>query len=339
MKILVTGATSGLGRNAAEYLLQQGHQVHATGRNQAAAQWLHQYQAPFTALDLEQAGVEQCVQLMQGCDAVWHCAAKSSAWGSWAEFYQANVLATRKLAQAAGTAGVARFVHISTPSVYFDYRPLYQLTEEHRAKRFANFYAATKYAAEQEILELLPRFPATSYIILRPRALFGPHDRVIMPWFLTQLQAGRQQLRLPGGGKVLLDLTFVLNVVQAMMLATTTAGLASGRIYNITNQQPRQLVDVLHQLLTEQLGWHYQIRSVPYPLVYGVATLLEKVAKLTGKEPLWTRYGVGALYYDMTLDNSRAISELGYQPQYNLTQAVEITAQWLRQQGMAAKHG
>jgi nucleoside-diphosphate-sugar epimerase len=45
----------------------------------------------------------------------------------------------------------------------------------------------------------------------------------------------RQQLCLPGGGKTQIDLTYVLNVVQAMMLATTTATLVLGRIYNITN--------------------------------------------------------------------------------------------------------
>lgn len=35
MKVLVTGATSGLGRNAVEYLRRQGIKVTATGRNQA----------------------------------------------------------------------------------------------------------------------------------------------------------------------------------------------------------------------------------------------------------------------------------------------------------------
>lgn len=35
MKVLVTGATSGLGRNAVEYLRRQGIKVRATGRNQA----------------------------------------------------------------------------------------------------------------------------------------------------------------------------------------------------------------------------------------------------------------------------------------------------------------
>ncbi|PIT53573.1 hypothetical protein BHC49_10425 [Snodgrassella alvi] len=63
---------------------------------------------------------------------------------------------------------------------------------------------------------------------MRPRALFGPYDRVILPRILTQLQDMRQQLCLPGGGKTQIDLTYVLNVVQAMMLATTTATLVLG---------------------------------------------------------------------------------------------------------------
>ncbi|MGO2462920.1 MAG: NAD-dependent epimerase/dehydratase family protein, partial [Serratia proteamaculans] len=115
MRVLVTGATSGLGRNAAQWLLEAGHQVHATGRDSRAGQELRRLGAEFTQLDLTQATAEQCRQLMAGCDWVWHCAAKSSPWGSKREFYQANVAATEKLAQAAGHCGIRRFIHISTP--------------------------------------------------------------------------------------------------------------------------------------------------------------------------------------------------------------------------------
>ncbi len=38
MKVLVTGATSGLGRNAVEYLRNKGISVRATGRNEAMGQ-------------------------------------------------------------------------------------------------------------------------------------------------------------------------------------------------------------------------------------------------------------------------------------------------------------
>lgn len=49
-----------------------------------------------------------------------------------------------------------------------------------------------------------------------------------------------------------------------------------------------------------------QIRSAPYPLLYFVATLMEVIANLTGKEPLLTRYSLGAAYFTMTLDNQKA---------------------------------
>lgn len=336
MKVLVTGATSGLGRNAAEWLVAAGYQVHATGRDEAVGRLLEAKGARFTALDLTRAGTEQCEQLMMGYDVVWHCAAKSSPWGDRNAFYQINTYATEKLAKAAGRCGVKRFIHISTPAIYFDFKHHHQITESEFAQQFANHYAASKFYAEQSIMQVLQRYPQTTYLILRPRGLFGPFDRVIMPRLLAQLQNGKGELRLPGGGSAYLDMTFVLNVVHAMGLASTREHLPSGGIYNITNQQPQHLVDILHHLLTRQLGLQYRVRAVPYPLLRAVACGMEMLSSFTGKEPMLTRYGVAATYFDMTLDNANAIRDLGYRPRYTLEEGMELTAQWLKEQGISA---
>lgn len=337
MKVLVTGATSGLGRNAVEWLLSAGHQVHATGRNEAVGRLLVALGARFTLLDLTRAGVEQCEQLMVGCDVVWHCAANSSLWGRGPEFYQINTYVTDKLAQVAGRCGIRRFIYISTPAVYFDFQHRYNIAEGEFADSFANHYAASKFAAEQSIVALLHLYPQTTYLILRPGGLFGPHDRLNMPGVMAKLQRGKGILRLPGGGKACLDLTFVLNVVHAMALASCKDNVASGSVYNITNQQPQALADVLHKLLLQQLGWQYRLKAVSYPLLLSLACGSEMLAFITDNEPALTRYGVAAIHFDMTLDNTRAIEELGYRPLYSLEQGIEQTGQWLKQQGAWVK--
>lgn len=81
MRVLVSGATSGLGRNAAEWLLEGGHQVRATGRDELAGEALRQLGAEFYSLDLAQATPQQCRELVTDCEWVWHCAAKSSPLG------------------------------------------------------------------------------------------------------------------------------------------------------------------------------------------------------------------------------------------------------------------
>lgn len=338
MRFLVTGATSGLGRNAAQWLLDAGHEVHAIGRDQRAGSELIQLGARFTPQDLTTVTIEECQQWVKACDVVWHCAAKSAPWGKPQDFYQANVAVTDKLAQAAGREGIKRFVHISSPAVYFDFTHHHDLPETYRARRFSSHYANSKYAAEQVLQGCITDYPATTYVILRPRGLFGPHDRVIVPRLLQQLARDRNVLRLPGGGQARLDLTFVLNVVHAMMLASCREGLRSGAIYNITNQEPQRLIDMLDSLLNQQLNFNYRLQSLPYSLLAVVATAMELAACVTGKEPLLTRYSVGAVYFDMTLSSERAINELGYRPLYSLAQGIALTGDWLRTQG-SHSHG
>lgn len=334
MRFLVTGATSGLGRNAVEWLLKEGHEVKATGRDQTVGKQLIALGAEFTALDLITATDQQYKALLNHCDIIWHCAALSSPWGKYDWFYQANILVTERLSHWAGKLGIKRFIHVSTPSIYFDFQSHVDIPESYVAKKFANHYAATKYQAEQVIQQCVINFPDTTYLMIRPRGLFGAHDRVIAPRILAQIKRTHGILPLPAGGNAYVDLTFVLNVVYALFIASTHHSLISGEVFNITNQQPCHLNELLRQLLQDKLQINYQIRSLPYKLLYGVASLLELSAAFTKKEPALTRYSVGTLYFDMTLSQQKAIERLGYTPKYSLAEGIEITASWLQQQGL-----
>ena len=66
MKVLVTGATSGLGRNAVEFLCSKGVSVRATGRNEAMGKLLEKMGAEFVHADLTELVSSQAkVALLQ----------------------------------------------------------------------------------------------------------------------------------------------------------------------------------------------------------------------------------------------------------------------------------
>ncbi|OQS48830.1 NAD-dependent epimerase/dehydratase family protein [Chromobacterium violaceum] len=332
-RVLVTGATGGLGRNAVAHLLDRGCAVRATGRNLAAGRELAAAGAEFVTLDLAAADESELADLMDGVDAVWHCAALSAPWGREADFAAANALATGKLLDAAGASRASRFIHVSTPALYFDFRHRYNVPEAFRPRRFVNAYARTKAQAEDKVQEATRAYPALRTTILRPRAIFGEHDQVLMPRLARMLSRRGGRLPLPRGGAATLDLTYVGNVVHAMWLATSHPDLTSGLAFNITNQQPVMLRDALTRVFVQELGQPLRIVTLPYPLLSAASRLVQLWAAVTGREPALTPYSLGAIHFDMTLDNTQAREVLGYLPPYSLDQGLARTARWLRERG------
>ena len=331
MKVLVTGATCGLGRNAVEYLRRQGIKVIATGNNPAMGALLTKMGAEFIHADLTNLVSSQAKAMLADVDTLWHCSSFTSPWGTEQAFELANVRATRRLGEWAAAYGVESFIHISSPSIYFDYHHHRNIQEDFRPVRFANEFARSKAAGEEVIQQLALSNPQTHFTILRPQGLFGPHDTVMLPRLLQMIKY-YGTLLLPRGGEALVDMTYLENAVHAMWMATQSQNTQSGRAYNITNQQPRPLRTIVQHLL-EELDMPCRIRSVPYPMMDIMARAMEKLGNKTEKEPILTHYGVAKLNFDLTLDTQRAELELGYRPQVSLDEGIIRTARWLKEHG------
>ena len=96
-----------------------------------------------------------------------------------------------------------------------------------------------------------------------------------------------------GDGNNLVDLTYVENVIQALMLALD-ASAAIGNTYTITNDEHVPLWDIVRSVLS-RLNLSTKLRRVPLSVALAAASLMELRAALTGQEPLLTRYTAAIL--------------------------------------------
>ncbi len=223
MKALVTGATGFVGGALARRLHSMGWQVTAQGRNVLALQELERLGIHVVMADLEDDVLRaSCANQ----DIVFHCAAKSSPWGRAQDFYLANVNGTENVIRGCEEFNVARLIHVSTPSIYFEFASRLNVREDAELpKHPANEYARTKRLAESNIDEAFAR--GLPVITIRPRAIFGPGDTTILPRLIERLQ--RRQLRIIGDGENVADLTYVDNVVDALILCAASPERTPGK--------------------------------------------------------------------------------------------------------------
>lgn len=330
MKALVTGGTGFVGRHVAWRLAAEGCAVVFCGRDQRAANdVLRLAPAPMRFVPLEHGSDESAGRLNEaaaGADAIVHCAALSAPWGSAEAFRRANLDSTREVIEAYRTHGVARLVHLSTPSLYFDFRDRLAIREDEPLPPPVNLYARSKGEAEV----LLQQADLGQTLVLRPRAIFGPWDATLMPRMLRVMRRGA--IPLMRGGHAELDLTYIDNLVDAIWLGLTRPLPRRYNLYNLSNGEPIRLDQLLAQVAAA-FELPLRTRRLPWPFVSAIARVLEARARLgSGAEPLLTRYSAGVLAFSQTLDTSAIREELGWQPRVSLDEGIQRHARWWLEQ-------
>lgn len=325
MNILLTGATGFLGYRTLEKLIEEPRisRILATGRNLPEYRRILHPKVRYAFGPLEDAAFVR--EITKNQDIIINTASLSSPWGRNDEFFRANVQTQENLLRAAESGGLQRFIYISSPGVYFDGRNRLNVKEsDPLPKKFANAYARTKYEAECLLAD--SKLP---FVILRPRALIGRGDSIIMPRLIEAFDQGK--LKIIGNGENTADLTSVANVADAILLSVFAGEEALNQAYNITNGEPVKLWDEIAAVL-RALDRQLSSKKVPWLLADGFARFLELHSRLTNnKEPALTRYSVGTLARSFTLDISKAKNLLGYVPQMNTRQAIEEFIGWYRQ--------
>jgi nucleoside-diphosphate-sugar epimerase len=329
VRVLVTGASGFIGGHTARHLAAGGRDVVAVGRDPAR---LAAVAAPRIEPRMADLARDDLDAVVAGCDAVIHCAAFASPWGPRAEFERHNVTATQRLLDACARAGsVTRFVHLSSPSIYYQARDRLDIPEAFTPPaRWRTTYGESKWRSECRVLA--PGFRALGPVILRPRAVFGPRDAAIVPRLLAIARRGF--FPLVRNGEALVDVTCIDNLLHAIERALAADGRAVGRAFNITNGESVTVATLVRDLFA---ALRRPVRLVPLPraLAMTLATVSEGVAHLVpGKpEPRLTRYGIGLLGYSQTLSIAAAREVLRYAPTVSTREGLERYARWTRGDG------
>jgi len=259
-------------------------------------------------------------------NVVVHAAARSSPWGSWRQFEADNVRATKKLLDYCEANGRPRLVYISSSSIY--YRPGHQLnlTEaDPPAERPVNHYAATKIEAER-----LVRQYQGPWVILRPRAVFGPGDTVLFPRILTAARARRLPQLASPDGPVIGDLIYIDNLVDIIVDAAQRNNVSGD--FNLTNGEPVVIMDFLLDIFS-RLSIPAPSREVSVRSAMRLATILEWFYRifLPGREPPITRYGVHVFAYSKAFDVTKMLETFGT-PKISNNEGAERFVAWLNSQ-------
>ncbi|MFN0019898.1 MAG: SDR family oxidoreductase [Pirellulaceae bacterium] len=255
---LVTGGAGFVGSHLVEALLARGDRVRvldnvSTGRKENLAGVWHQIE--FAQGDITDAAAVR--KAVAGVDFVFHQAALASVPRSIdapLETHAACTTGTLNLLDAARQAGVKRVVYAASSSAYGN--QLTPVKKETDLPSPLSPYAAAKLAAEHYCHAFYHSYGLET-VCLRYFNVFGPRQdpsgpyAAVIPLFIQSLLAGKSPT-IYGDGKQTRDFTYVGNVVQANILASTTpaAKIASSpsRVFNIGSGNAISLVDLLSDL-------------------------------------------------------------------------------------------
>ncbi len=244
MRCLVTGVAGFVGSHLAERLLADGHEVCGIDafidyyprriKERNLTQILTHKGFTFSEGNLLYSNIPS---LLEGVQWVFHQAAQAGVRASWGKdfsrYVDCNVLSTQRLLEAVLHSGkdVQRFVYASSSSVYGDTNVL--PISESVMPFPVSPYGVTKLAAEH-LCSLYHSNFGVPTVSLRYFTVYGPRQRPDMAFHrFCKAALEHEPLNIFGDGYQTRDFTYITDVVEANLLAATTAA-AVGQVMNIS---------------------------------------------------------------------------------------------------------
>ncbi len=310
MRVLVTGAGGFVGRALCAALTARGMSVVATGRKPPAAL---PGVVPVGVGDLD--GATDWTEALAGVERVVHLAARThvtreTAGDTLSAYRRINAGGTRRLAEQAAQAGIARLLFVSSIKVNGNATGNKPFIED-GAPRFDDAYGRSKWEAEQALWQVAKGSPLAA-TVLRPPLVYGPG---VKGNFLALLKACSRRWPLPldgiGNRRSLIGLTNLVDAIVAALMHPA----AGGRTYLVRDGEELS-TSALIRRISAALGVAPRLWPAPQGL-------LRLGASATGHSEAAKR-----LLDSLEIDDSRIRHELGWSPPCSVDEELAATARW-----------
>lgn len=334
-KSVVTGGRGFVGYHLVDALMARGDDVTVIDMADSA----HRNDVRYLKADV--CDPDAMVRACEGADIVFHNASVVHTKQNLVdEVWRINLGGTENVMRACEKAGVARILYVSSASAVYEGHDIRNGDETLPYSRISQApYADSKIAAEKAVIAANGSKLATCAI--RPHVIFGPGDRRLIPNLLVRARNGSLRFAVGREKKKLSDFTYVDNLIDAMLRADerlAPGSTVAGQAYFITNGEPMGFWDFV-EIFLEKFGAKPLIGSVPYPVAYGIAAVVEGFDTLRGgtlgQEDGFTRFAIKYMCTDHYFSIAKAKRDLGYDPKVSIREGIERTIAHLRATGQA----
>ena len=326
MRVFLTGATGFVGRHVAESLASGGHELRCLVRSRERAAHLVDagHELVVGGL-LDEPVVSRAVE---DVDAVVHVAGLIAA-RSRDQMRRVNVTGAGQLAAACRAASSLprRFVLISSLAAGGPSAVDGGGVREDDEPRPVSCYGESKLDGERAVQRALP--DGTALTVIRPPAVYGPHDRGIYEFFRA---ASRGVCLRLGSQPRAVSIVHGADLAEGVRLALEGA-VAAGRTYYVADADSHAMDDLLARIVSA-VGRKAISLRVPDLAVRVAGAVAEEIARLRGAVPTFSRDKVREfLAPGWVCDSTRAHEELGWKPARTLDEGLRETADWYRAAG------
>jgi UDP-glucuronate 4-epimerase len=314
MKILVTGTAGFIGSHVAHVLLDDGHEVvgldnfndYYPVELKEARHARLEARAGYTGLRGDLADFEFLVSSFKSHspDLVCHLAAQAGVRYSLDNpqaYEQSNLAGYLNVLECCRHHNISRLVYASSSSVYGGNTKV-PFCETDPVDHPVSLYAATKKANEL-MAHSYTHLYGFQTIGLRFFTVYGPWGRPDMAyWLFSEAMLQQKPIKVFNHGDMQRDFTYIDDVVQGVKSALFADGLQPYEIFNLGNNQPERLMDMI-RYLGEALEVDPQMEMLPMQ---------------PGDVPI--------TYADI----SKAQAKLGYTPSTDLCAGLGKFVEWYR---------